>query len=96
MHMQDSSSDTLSPAPTGLADPGKPQTASLPHASHEGFEKDIEKSDSNSEENDEVVQDGEDSRQAHEQESDLVGWDGPNDPANPQVSYEEASTRQLC
>lgn len=47
-------------------------------------EKDIEKGDpEDSKENNEVDQGGFDRRQT-EEESNIVGWDGPNDPENPQ------------
>ena len=56
------------------------------HASDESIQsndKDLEKGDLGSKENNEVDQGDEDKRQT-ELESNLVGWDGPDDPENPQ------------
>lgn len=77
----ESSSDTLSPPNTT---DHKAQVAfASSQASHDGFNKDIEKGDPGSEENNEVDHGETDQRQTNEQ-ADLVGWDGPNDPENPQ------------
>ena len=89
--MHDSSSDTLSPPTTGDGKPHhphhpiSPSPSPSPTQSHndDGFGKDIEKGDPGSKENNEVDQGDVDKRQTKE-ENNLVGWDGPDDPENPQ------------
>ena len=86
--MQHSSSDTLPPPNTGYASTRvtQPQNAVSPRGSNGSFEKDIEKGDPGSNDNNEIDQGQEDKRQTKE-ENNVVGWDGPNDPENPQVSF---------
>ena len=91
--MQASSSDTLSPPHTHDVSKhvGQPQHSVSAQGSNGSFEKDIEKGDPGSNENNEVDQGAEDKRQTKE-ESNVVGWDGPNDPENPQVSFNSSIT----
>ncbi len=82
--MQHSSSETLSPPTT--AD-GKTPVTFPPNTSHGGtendVEKDIEKGDPGPQDHNEADH-GDMDRGQTKEESNLIGWDGPNDPENPQ------------
>ncbi len=55
----------------------------MPEETSNSSERDIEKGDPGAPENNEVDQGVEDRRQTKE-ENNIVGWDGPDDPQNPQ------------
>ena len=63
-------------------DPGTTETDHAHRASGD-LSRDVEKGATNSKEFNEVDQGGEDERQT-QWENNVVGWDGPNDPQNPQ------------
>ena len=75
-----SSSETLSPPTTG---DGRLPTVSPSLNNRESFEKDIEKGDPKSNQDHHVDQHHQDDRKPKE-ETNLIGWDGPDDPENPQ------------
>ncbi|KAK4695738.1 hypothetical protein P7C71_g2075, partial [Lecanoromycetidae sp. Uapishka_2] len=82
MQSRSSSDNQLPPSEKQDVIPARDSDSSIPGHENEN-EKDIEKGDPGAQEKNEVDQGDEDQRQT-EIESNLVGWDGPEDPGNPQ------------
>ena len=78
--MQSSNSSEVTLPPVTSKQNSKEAT---PEESGSTLERDVEKGDPAAPDNNEVDQGVEDKRQTNE-EKNVVGWDGPNDPGNPQ------------
>ena len=78
MQSSNSSEGTLPPATSQRS-----SKEAMSGESSNNLERDIEKGDPGAPENNEVDQGVEDRRQT-KPENDIVGWDGPDDPQNPQ------------